>query len=281
MNAQGVSSAAATPPRNGTSHAQQQLAGSMAGLGLHPASAVDHNLQARPLQQQQQQQQQQQPPQQQAPLTPGPKQHAHAGAHPLLMPTAATAPPSAGGAGQQQQPQQQQQHAQQSPQRAGPPSLQEGLGTEAHEDGTMSERVAVSKHLVGKLIGKAGATIQQLQVVTQTSIQIDQVGRQRVCRAMACRGAAHAAAGAAVAWWAREQAARQSSPQVHCAALLLCGPVQRTAVRAAACARVGAVQQGCVVRAHGCRAARAQAARQCIAEAPSSQQHARCSMHVS
>lgn len=60
----------------------------------------------------------------------------------------------------------------------GPPPVKEGLGTTANEDGSMSELIAVSKHLVGKLIGKAGTTIQQLQQSTQTNIQIDQVRRQ-------------------------------------------------------------------------------------------------------
>ncbi|KAF6259844.1 hypothetical protein COO60DRAFT_964922 [Scenedesmus sp. NREL 46B-D3] len=35
-----------------------------------------------------------------------------------------------------------------------------------------------SKHLVGKLIGKGGTTIQQLQATTSTSIQIDQEGNE-------------------------------------------------------------------------------------------------------
>lgn len=58
---------------------------------------------------------------------------------------------------------------------SGPPPVKEGLGTTANDDGTMSELIAVSKHLVGKLIGKAGATIQSLQQDTATNIQIDQV----------------------------------------------------------------------------------------------------------
>lgn len=45
-----------------------------------------------------------------------------------------------------------------------------------NEDGSISEVLAISKHLVGKLIGKGGTTIQQLQATTSTSIQIDQVG---------------------------------------------------------------------------------------------------------
>jgi far upstream element-binding protein len=57
---------------------------------------------------------------------------------------------------------------------SGPPPVKEGLGTTANDDGTMSELIAVSKHLVGKLIGKAGATIQSLQQDTATNIQIDQ-----------------------------------------------------------------------------------------------------------
>lgn len=53
--------------------------------------------------------------------------------------------------------------------------MKEGLGTTTNEDGSISELIAVSKHLVGKLIGKAGTTIQQLQASTATNIQIDQV----------------------------------------------------------------------------------------------------------
>lgn len=64
---------------------------------------------------------------------------------------------------------------------AGQPPVKEGLGVTQHEDGSMSELIAVSKHLVGKLIGKAGATIQQLQADTGTAIQIDQV-RQPVIK---------------------------------------------------------------------------------------------------
>jgi predicted RNA-binding protein YlqC (UPF0109 family) len=45
-----------------------------------------------------------------------------------------------------------------------------------NEDGSVSETLAVSKHLVGKLIGKGGTTIQQLQATTSTNVQIDQVG---------------------------------------------------------------------------------------------------------
>jgi rRNA processing protein Krr1/Pno1 len=58
---------------------------------------------------------------------------------------------------------------------SGPPPVKEGLGTTTNEDGSVSEVIAVSKHLVGKLIGKAGTTIQQLQASTATNIQIDQV----------------------------------------------------------------------------------------------------------
>lgn len=58
---------------------------------------------------------------------------------------------------------------------SGPPPVKEGLGTTTNEDGSISELIAVSKHLVGKLIGKAGTTIQQLQASTATNIQIDQV----------------------------------------------------------------------------------------------------------
>lgn len=42
-----------------------------------------------------------------------------------------------------------------------------------HPDGQVSEVLEVPKHLVGKLIGRAGATIQTLQQSTGTSIQID------------------------------------------------------------------------------------------------------------
>lgn len=62
----------------------------------------------------------------------------------------------------------------------GPPPVKEGLGTTTNEDGSISELIAVSKHLVGKLIGKAGTTIQQLQASTATNIQIDQVRRQHL-----------------------------------------------------------------------------------------------------
>ena len=62
------------------------------------------------------------------------------------------------------------------PMNSGPPPVKEGLGTTTNEDGSISELIAVSKHLIGKLIGKAGTTIQQLQATTSTSIQIDQVG---------------------------------------------------------------------------------------------------------
>lgn len=48
--------------------------------------------------------------------------------------------------------------------------------TLAHEDGSVSAILSVGKHLVGKLIGKAGATISSLQTSTGTSIQVDQVG---------------------------------------------------------------------------------------------------------
>jgi hypothetical protein len=58
---------------------------------------------------------------------------------------------------------------------SGPPPVKEGLGTTANDDNTISELIAVSKHLVGKLIGKAGTTIQSLQQDTATNIQIDQV----------------------------------------------------------------------------------------------------------
>lgn len=61
------------------------------------------------------------------------------------------------------------------PMNSGPPPVKEGLGTTTNEDGSISEVIAVSKHLVGKLIGKAGTTIQQLQSSTATNIQIDQV----------------------------------------------------------------------------------------------------------
>lgn len=60
------------------------------------------------------------------------------------------------------------------PMTSGPPPVKEGLGTTTKEDGSVSELIAVSKHLVGKLIGKAGTTIQQLQQSTATNIQIDQ-----------------------------------------------------------------------------------------------------------
>ncbi len=66
---------------------------------------------------------------------------------------------------------------------SGPPPVKEGLGTTNHEDGQVSELIAVSKHLVGKLIGKAGTTIQQLQQSTHTNIQIDQVSSNWACYA--------------------------------------------------------------------------------------------------
>jgi far upstream element-binding protein len=42
-----------------------------------------------------------------------------------------------------------------------------------NEDGTVSQIVEVAKHLVGKLIGKGGATISSLQQSTGCSIQVD------------------------------------------------------------------------------------------------------------
>lgn len=58
---------------------------------------------------------------------------------------------------------------------AGPPPVRDGFPVIQNEDGSISEVLAVSKHLVGKLIGKGGTTIQQLQATTATNIQIDQV----------------------------------------------------------------------------------------------------------
>lgn len=57
-----------------------------------------------------------------------------------------------------------------------PPPVRDGFPVVTNEDGSISELLAISKHLVGKLIGKGGTTIQQLQATTSTSIQIDQVG---------------------------------------------------------------------------------------------------------
>lgn len=59
----------------------------------------------------------------------------------------------------------------------GPPPVREGYPVVQNEDGSVSETLAVSKHLVGKLIGKGGTTIQQLQGTTATNVQIDQVGQ--------------------------------------------------------------------------------------------------------
>jgi hypothetical protein len=56
-----------------------------------------------------------------------------------------------------------------------PPPVKDGFPQIQNEDGSISEVLAISKHLVGKLIGKGGTTIQQLQATTSTSIQIDQV----------------------------------------------------------------------------------------------------------
>jgi predicted PilT family ATPase len=82
---------------------------------------------------------------------------------------------------------------------SGPPPVKEGLGTTTNEDGSISEVIAVSKHLVGKLIGKAGTTIQQLQASTATNIQIDQVrgssGLMHAGEARLLLGTAVAAAG--------------------------------------------------------------------------------------
>eukprot|EP00878_Enallax_costatus_P002253 GHUV01002426.1.p1 GENE.GHUV01002426.1~~GHUV01002426.1.p1 ORF type:complete len:574 (+),score=218.02 GHUV01002426.1:84-1805(+) len=58
----------------------------------------------------------------------------------------------------------------------GPPPVREGFSQVQNEDGSISEVLAVSKHLVGKLIGKGGTTIQQLQGTTATNVQIDQEG---------------------------------------------------------------------------------------------------------
>jgi predicted PilT family ATPase len=56
-----------------------------------------------------------------------------------------------------------------------PLPVKDGFPQIHNEDGSVSEVLAISKHLVGKLIGKGGTTIQQLQATTSTSIQIDQV----------------------------------------------------------------------------------------------------------
>jgi far upstream element-binding protein len=58
----------------------------------------------------------------------------------------------------------------------GPPPVRDGYPVVQNEDGSISETLAVSKHLVGKLIGKGGTTIQQLQGTTATNVQIDQEG---------------------------------------------------------------------------------------------------------
>jgi predicted PilT family ATPase len=97
---------------------------------------------------------------------------------------------------------------------SGPPPVKEGLGTTTNEDGSVSELIAVSKHLVGKLIGKAGTTIQQLQQSTATNIQIDQVRRSmhacpgpgRVCGAARVTASAAAAAAMRIASRVRETA---------------------------------------------------------------------------
>eukprot|EP00882_Tetradesmus_deserticola_P021395 GHRQ01023166.1.p3 GENE.GHRQ01023166.1~~GHRQ01023166.1.p3 ORF type:complete len:111 (-),score=46.90 GHRQ01023166.1:186-518(-) len=60
----------------------------------------------------------------------------------------------------------------------GPPPVKDGFAVVQNEDGSISEVLAISKHLVGKLIGKGGTTIQQLQATTSTSIQIDQEGSE-------------------------------------------------------------------------------------------------------
>lgn len=59
---------------------------------------------------------------------------------------------------------------------SGPAPVKDGFPLLQNEDGSVSEILAVSKHLVGKLIGKGGTTIQQLQGTTATNVQIDQVG---------------------------------------------------------------------------------------------------------
>lgn len=64
-----------------------------------------------------------------------------------------------------------------------PPPVRDGFPVVQNEDGSVSETLAVSKHLVGKLIGKGGTTIQQLQGTTATNVQIDQVGLKLQTRA--------------------------------------------------------------------------------------------------
>jgi hypothetical protein len=64
-----------------------------------------------------------------------------------------------------------------------PPPVRDGFPVVQNEDGSISEILAISKHLVGKLIGKGGTTIQQLQATTSTSIQIDQVRQVLGCYA--------------------------------------------------------------------------------------------------
>ncbi|KAF8058921.1 FUBP3 [Scenedesmus sp. PABB004] len=62
--------------------------------------------------------------------------------------------------------------------RGGGPGVRADFPLLTHEDGSVTATLAVSRHLVGKLIGKAGATIGALQAGSGTSIQVDQEGAE-------------------------------------------------------------------------------------------------------
>jgi hypothetical protein len=81
-----------------------------------------------------------------------------------------------------------------------PPPVKDGFPQIQNEDGSVSEVLAISKHLVGKLIGKGGTTIQQLQATTSTSIQIDQV-RTPSCKALLLCGG--------WVWWGGDECSRR------------------------------------------------------------------------
>jgi rRNA processing protein Krr1/Pno1 len=74
----------------------------------------------------------------------------------------------------------------------------DGPEVEHHPDGSVSEVLHISRTLVGKLIGKGGATIMGLQTSTGVSIQVDQhtATRGGECRRVTLKGAPEAVAAA-------------------------------------------------------------------------------------